>query len=356
MTATTILVGPEDPQRLDLIRSGQAPRLDYRLVAEHCAGTVVQCCPSPALLPGPKIARLVRSLAGNAARAATLTGSLPRGTTIYSTGETWGLSVAVVGGRRKRCRDHAHVMYAHRVYSPLWLFLLAALRPLLQVDGWICATQHQTGLLRRAFGSGHGRVEAISQGVDTCFFDPGEATPRRPRPYVLSVGTEMRDYSLLFRAVRHLDMQFVVKLSSAWMTRSRQPLYTVPSNVTVLRRHIPYCELRDLYAGASLVVLPLRDTSQAAGMSTILEAMALAKCVIATQSRGLPDGIVDGFTGLIAKPSPTCLAEAIAQLLNNPEQAAHLAENGYHWVREHVSLEAHALAVGRFIASVSEPA
>jgi len=275
MVPTIILTGPEDRLRLDLIRSGQAPRLDYRLVASECAGMVVECCPSPAQLSGPKIARLLRSLSGNAARAAALVRSLPPGATIYSTGETWGLPVAIVGGRQKRRRGHAHVVYVHRVYSPLWLFLISALRPLLQVDGWICATRHQTDLLRRALGSRHGRVEAISQGVDTCFFDPAQGALRQPWPYILSVGTEMRDYSLLFKAVQHLDIRLVVKLSSAWMTRGRQQLCTPPSNVTVLREHVSYSELRDLYAGASLVVLALRDTSQAAGMSTALEAMAM---------------------------------------------------------------------------------
>ena len=329
VVATIILIGPEDRQRPDLIRTAQAPRLDYRLVAQYCDGEILECCPSPPFLSGPKVVRLLRCLSGNMARAADLIRSLPNGVTIYSTGETWGLPVSLVGGMLKHRRSYAHVVYVHRVYSPLWLFLIRVLRPLMRVDGWMCATQRQADLLRQVLGVGNARVEAISQGVDTLFFHPTRTPTHQTHPYILSISVEMRDYSLLFQAVRDLDVQVILKMSSTWMTKSRQRVHSFPPNVTLLEKFIPYSELRDLYAGASLVVVPLHDTLQAAGISTILEAMAMRKCVIATRSRGLSDALIDNVSGRVVEPTAAQLAEAIRHSLNSPGEVEHLAENGY---------------------------
>ena len=297
----------------------------------------------------------MRSFLGNLRHAAGLVRSLPPGAVVYTTGETWGLPVGLAGALARQ-RRFTHVVYVHRVFSPAWLRFLNVTRRILAVDGWICVTRHQASLLRRALGPEGAPIAVVSQGVDTAFFDPAKANPLPSRPYTLSVGVEMRNYDLLFRAIRDMDVDVVVKASSAWMAAGRHEISAVPPNVRLITERLSYVELRDLYAGATLVVVPLYDTPQAAGITTILEGMAMGKAVVATRSSGLPDVLVHGETGLIVEPDAKALAAALQQLLGDPGRRATLAQAGRDAVLSSVTLEHHANQVVAFLALVGRDA
>lgn len=346
-----LLIGPEDAQRVAEAGMGLAPRLDYRLVADLCDAAVVEGLPAPSGFSGPKPTRILRSLLLNLAWSVRTVSRAPKASIIYSTGETWGLPAALaLKLLRKSC---IHIVYAHRVYSPAWLQLLRVLRGAIQVDGWLCVTRHQAELLRSMLGSSGTPVAVVSQGVDTDFFDPIKASSKTGPPYVLSVGAEMRDYDLLFEAVRGLPLNLVVKASSAWMIGGRQQLTVVPENVKVVTERIPYVELRDLYAGAALVVTSLLETPQAAGITTILEGMAMGKCIVATQSSGLPDALVDGVTGLISPPSVSGLRHTVESIWQDRNRRMDLALAGQKHVRSHYTLEHHATAVTAFMSAAA---
>lgn len=347
-----ILVGPEDPSRLAAIAHSLAPQIDYRTVAELRLADVQQWHPSPTSLRGPRWIRLGRSFFGNLHRALRLVQSLAPGSIVYSTGETWGLPVALAGALQRR-RQFIHVAYVHRLFDRAWLNFIRVTRRGLAVDGWICVTHLQADLLRQTLGPGGAPVTVISQGVDTGFFDPALAAPVKAQPYVLSVGVEMRNYNLLFDAMRSLDVDVVVKASSAWMTGGRSRLAATPPNVRVMAQRLSYGELRDLYAGAALVAVPLHETPQAAGINTILEAMAMGKCVLATQSSGLPDVLVDHRTGRIVPAHASDLGQAIATLWNEPETRTTLAGAGQQAVRAGFTIDHHARAVVDFLTAVA---
>ncbi|MBS3956574.1 MAG: glycosyltransferase family 4 protein [Clostridiales bacterium] len=90
-------------------------------------------------------------------------------------------------------------------------------------------------------------------------------------------------------------------------------------------------------AACDVVVLP----SLSEGMPTVtLEAMALAKPVVATRVGGLPDVVADGETGLLVPPAdPDALAEAVASLLRDPARARAMGEAGRARVEERFTLE-----------------
>ena len=146
-TDLTILPGPADRHRLNAIASVDAPRLASRIAADRSRGVIQECCPSPTALHGPKPVRLLRSVCGSLGLATRLVKSARPGSVIYSTGETWGLPVAIAGALLGR-RSFLHIVYVHRVYSRLWLQMLRWLRSFLHVDGWICITEFQARLLR----------------------------------------------------------------------------------------------------------------------------------------------------------------------------------------------------------------
>ena len=346
-----ILVGPEDKAQIRDAAVGMAPRLDYQLLAEQIGGTIIEGIAPPALLPSKKPIGILRSFLANSLMVARLLPRIPDGSVIFSSGETWGLPCALANALYRR-RHFIHIVYLHRVFSRNWRWILRMLRPLLNVDGWICVTKKQKLVLREVLGPTT-RIEVVSQGVDTVFFEPAlaDATDHGEQ-YILSVGAEMRDYALLFDATKQLDVAVVVKASSSWMKGARDQVSDVSSNVQLIEKRLTYRELRDLYAGASLVAVPLKDTLQAAGITTILEAMAMGKCVIATRSTGLPDILTDKSTGFIVGSNASEFSGILSDVLTMDDKREKIAECAYQAVREEASLENYASAIAAFMRSM----
>jgi len=72
----------------------------------------------------------------------------------------------------------------------------------------------------------------------------------------------------------------------------------------------------------------------------VLEAMFMKLPVVATNVGGTGEVVLDGKTGLLVpKADPERLAEAILQLIKNPQQRQELAEAGYKRAREHFTAD-----------------
>jgi glycosyltransferase involved in cell wall biosynthesis len=70
----------------------------------------------------------------------------------------------------------------------------------------------------------------------------------------------------------------------------------------------------------------------------LLEAMACKKPIIASRVDGIPHYVKHGFNGLLFKSENVeDLATNIRTILNDPEYAAKLGENGQRHVREYLS-------------------
>jgi rhamnosyl/mannosyltransferase len=98
---------------------------------------------------------------------------------------------------------------------------------------------------------------------------------------------------------------------------------------------LPRRKLRDAYTACDVFVLPSRSRSEAFGI-VLLEAMARAKPVVATNVGGIPYVVNDGVTGILVPPSDqTILAEAITKLLLNPQTRQRIGQAGHQRVTEH---------------------
>ncbi len=90
--------------------------------------------------------------------------------------------------------------------------------------------------------------------------------------------------------------------------------------------HIPYDEGAVLFQRASVVALPYTEASQSGVVST---AYGFKKPVVVTNVGSIPEIVDDGVTGLIVPPRDhVALAEAIVRLLEDPELAQRMGENG----------------------------
>lgn len=205
-----------------------------------------------------------------------------------------------------------------------------------------------------ALGAPAERVHMLPWGTDHHFYTPA---PRRPGPpFALTLGeTRLRDYGLLRRAMDGLPLELRVRAGGYADAREKgSERRALPDNVILLPR-LPATELRDLYAQSAFVVLPVRDELYPAGITASLEAMCMARAVVATRSRGLADYLVDGETCLLVEPGDAAsLRGAICRLADDPELARRLGENGRRRVEQEFNQD-HFVARLAALLQSSEP-
>jgi glycosyltransferase involved in cell wall biosynthesis len=110
--------------------------------------------------------------------------------------------------------------------------------------------------------------------------------------YVLAAGDALRDYPTLLDAVRGMDTRVRVV--------TRRELEAPPANVEP-GPATPE-EFYELLAMAGPVVVPIEPAPRSAGLITFLNAMALGKLVIVSDTTGVSDYVRDGDTGLLVAP------------------------------------------------------
>src|SRR5437870_13787013 len=88
---------------------------------------------------------------------------------------------------------------------------------------------------------------------------------------------------------------------------------------------VPTLQLRDLYGRASAVVVPVVESDFQAGVTVVLEAMAMGKAVVATAARGWANVIEDGVDGLLVPPGDArALRGALTRVLEDDVLRARL--------------------------------
>jgi glycosyltransferase involved in cell wall biosynthesis len=120
-----------------------------------------------------------------------------------------------------------------------------------------------------------------------------------------------------------------------------------------LRSYGDYWHLRELYADATVVVVPLHEARFACGYAVIAEAMAMGKPVIATRTSTPCDYLRHGDTGLLVTPgNPAELAAALERVLGDDQLASTLGERARAEIAARYSLEAY---VDRIAAELGLP-
>jgi glycosyltransferase involved in cell wall biosynthesis len=111
------------------------------------------------------------------------------------------------------------------------------------------------------------------------------------------------------------------------------------------RRDVP-----QILAAADICVLPA--AAEACGR-VLLEAMAMARPVVATASGGTPEIVLDGVTGILVPPrSPASLAAALLALLRDPARAKELGAAGRDRAAKEFSIQTHAAKTMALYADV----
>jgi glycosyltransferase involved in cell wall biosynthesis len=182
-------------------------------------------------------------------------------------------------------------------------------------------------------------VDLLSNTVDHRYFAPAGKPVDRQR--IVSAGLCLRDYTTLLEATRDLDAEVVIEAHSIW--------YDVDLSFDEAAVHdrVRFSDdgttagLREIYASATVIVVPLLETGQPAGNTTILESMAMQKPVVATRIAMGGDYIKDGENGFLVPPGDIdALRTCITKLLADPalrERVGRAARRTVeaHYTRDH---------------------
>ncbi len=113
----------------------------------------------------------------------------------------------------------------------------------------------------------------------------------------------------------------------------------LPANVRYVGR-LPREKMHEFLVGSRLVTLP--STWPEGFPVVMLEAMAVARPVVASRTGGLHEIVEHGKTGLLVeKENPRPLREAIARLWNQPELCRSMGQAGMRRLQRHFSRERH---------------
>lgn len=344
------LAGGGELSLLDLVRGIDPHHVhpvvvcpDEGLLAERlrAAGVGVEVLPFPAWRSGRAlaIARTLRRLASLVKSYAV---------ELIHCNATWRLAIyATTVGRRLGIPVVLHVRVADS--EPWKDRLLARLATRVIVNSDAVARRFRT--------APPGRVVRIYNGIDVDRFAPG-AAPAGLRaslelppqvPVVGSVGrlVSFKGYDDLLEAaaiVRRADttIHWVLvgdgELRAALERRCRE---------LGLERLVRFTgwrdDVREYLALFELFVLPSRGEHFG---RVLVEAMAMAKPVIATNAGGVPEIVADGQTGLLVPPAaPDALASAVLAMIRDPARAAQMGAAGRRRAISQFGLARHVEAV-----------
>lgn len=269
---------------------------------------------------------------------------------IFSNGENVSIPLAALF---RTCRRRpGHVLIGHHLSPKKKKPFLRALHPRMDAIFVYAATQKQYAI--EWLGIPADKLRLIPFHADARFYHPMPDVPVENR--ISSAGLEWRDYPTMIEAVRGLDVEVRLAAASPWSKhRNETADRELPPNVSA--RRYDYQELRELYASSRFVVVPLYDNDFQAGVTTLLEAMAMGKAVIVTQTVGQRDVIEHGVNGIYVPPGdPRALRAAIVELLACPEKAAELGANARKTIETDMSLDLWAERISKVTREIGAAA
>lgn len=110
---------------------------------------------------------------------------------------------------------------------------------------------------------------------------------------------------------------------------------------------VGYADPWEWFARGDVVVVPSRVEPFG---NVAVQAMLAGRPVVASRTQGLAEIVQDGETGLLVRPDdPVALADAIAELLDDPARASALAEAGRQDAAERFGAQRYRAQMGRLL-------
>jgi len=185
-------------------------------------------------------------------------------------------------------------------------------------------------------------IVVASMPVDVDAFAAGEETPKAEPPRILYAGNLVaaKGVDVLIRALALLAARGVpCRLKILGEGPAKERLHALARSLGVADRidwsaFLPQDHMPAEYGAATVTVLPSRGKAEGLGL-TLVEALCAGSAVVGTPVGGIPEVILDGRTGLLARDGDADhLAEQLQRLLTDDGLRARLTAAGQAYVRE----------------------
>ncbi len=211
---------------------------------------------------------------------------------------------------------------------------------LLKIQGIICISRYA-----KEITSGFSKWQfVIPNPVDGKFLSI-ERPPRSSRPKVICMGSidERKRTLFILEACKvlweeGLDFEFCVYGGQGWEGEYNAKFLTAiqPWIDKGVAKYLGFTENPEI-AIAEADIMVSASIEESFGMN-VLEAMASGTPVVAPRVGGIPDIVEDGKTGLLFNPLDNAgCADGIRRILQNPDLAHSLSQNGRLRAKEHFS-------------------
>ena len=218
------------------------------------------------------------------------------------------------------------------------------------IDGLIYHTGSQIDYYGKFFPWLVKKSRFLRFGTDLDFYNPASLSATADQDsYILCVGYAKRDWDTLVTAYRQLKTDAVLRMIGHVDEKYR--------NISGVEQ-VPFVPIRELIRqiyNARFCVLPLESFNYSYGQMTLLQQMALGKCVIAARVPSLVDYIEDEKTAVLYTPGDSeDLARKMALLDRNPDLRDNIADAGKRWLQDSCNEKIMAREIEAFLRQVME--
>lgn len=200
------------------------------------------------------------------------------------------------------------------------------------------------------------KMDFIAWGADLPFYQTAsQSSPPSTRPPVIvSAGKTERDHDTLAKACLALDCALDIYCSA----RTAPSVTNLPDRIAVHASHsadnaVSYQALLSAYRNAFAIAIPLTKTHNLAGLTSLLDAIAVGKPVVMTRNQHIELDIEKEGIGFWVEPDDVQGWQwAIAYLLAHPEEASAMGKRGRRLCETKYNLEAFTNTLARTLTSV----
>lgn len=214
------------------------------------------------------------------------------------------------------------------------------------LDGVIYHTSSQIDYYKRFFPWIAHQSKFIRFGTDLDFFDTKELVESADKgTYIICVGYSKRDWNTLVEAYKKLHTNIKLRLVG-----HVEEKYKGIKGI----EQIPFVPIKDLINqiyNSLYSVLPLETFNYSYGQMTLMQQMALGKCVVAARVPSLTDYIQNGETAIFYEPKNVDdLCRKMNYLLEDMETCERIGKKGREYLLEKCNERTMALEIEKVIS------
>lgn len=216
------------------------------------------------------------------------------------------------------------------------------------IDGIIYHTSSQIEYYKKFFPWIVKKSQFMRFGTDLEYFNPAELCQVDDvGTYIICVGYSKRDWGTVINAYRLAGAKIKLRLVGHVEDRYRdiEGVEQIP--------FVPIRELINQIYNARFCVLPLEDFNYSYGQMTLMQQMALGKCVLAARVSSLADYIEDGKNALFYEAGNVeNLSQKMKQLIKDADLVEYIGKQAQLYLRDKCNEKLMASSIEKFFKIV----